>query len=308
MSNWLTFRLIWARYYIWITLILSLPYIVVQAQGGGDLEFFIAAAKTLAQGKTCYHVWLSDHYGVMTQYLYGPSFALALIPLSRIPDQWLLIGFGVLNVLLLIRIFSIAANFLHIKSYTPLEQGLWYLFSIGLSARFILHNFEQKQVTIIILYLITEGFYQIYFQKKIAGAALIGIAIHIKLIPLVFIPYLLYRNKFMETFVCIGAAVGLFFLPALFYGFTLNNILISGWWTSINPTNPLFNELQNGAGYSMQNLSAFYCTYLTNFNSNNEVKVNIASLNAQQLALLVNITRALLAMFTLSIFEHTAFP
>ncbi|MFI5206047.1 MAG: glycosyltransferase 87 family protein, partial [Candidatus Paceibacterales bacterium] len=141
--------------------------------------------------------------------------------------------------------------------------------------------------------------YWIFIRKKMRGAILIGLAVHIKLLPLVFIPYLFYRNKVKEGLLCIATVAVLFFLPAIFFGMDFNNSLITGFWTSVNPLNAEFNQDQNGAGFSMQNLQAFYCTYFTNFNTSKEVIVNIATLTATQLAWLVNITRLLFAGLTL---------
>ena len=120
------------------------------------------------------------------------------------------------------------------------QRFLWWVLSIVCSLRFILHNVEFGQVTILILFLALEGLYQVFYGNKIMGALLLGLGIHIKLLPLVFIPYLLWRKEFLTTALCLFFAALFWPTPFAFGSGTFVSQLFKDWLNTINPMGQKF--------------------------------------------------------------------
>src|SRR5688572_493423 len=62
--------------------------------------------------------------------------------------------------------------------------------------RFLHENIHASQVSILILWCCVFGIYNITSGRTVRGAALLALGINIGLLPLVFLPYLIYRGDF----------------------------------------------------------------------------------------------------------------
>jgi hypothetical protein len=172
-----------------------------------------------------------------------------------------------------------------------------FLFSL----RFIHENLHHLQVTILILYLSLQGLQLVFANKPrpFYGALLIAIGINIKLLPVVLIPYLIYREFFKAGIYIVLIYFGLLFLPAILIGWEQNQALLSTWAGLINPFNS--NHVLDTEERSFHGLSTLLSTLLVQ-NSGDvyalPIKRNIADISIEQLNTILNTIRVVLILFT----------
>jgi hypothetical protein len=275
----------------------ALPYLVVKALNGGDFNTYLAAAQKLREGANCYNIWLQ--YGnskVPLQYGYSPLFAALLIPFTYLPVWLPQLLFLIAGVFCITRVLKLLMQLLDI--HEPRLQLWWLALVLLFSLRFILHNLEMVQLNIFLLWLSVEGLYQIFYrERKLAGALLLALGINFKLLPLVFVPYLIYRRQWKAFGVVSALAVFFLFLPVLFFGFEMNAQLHRDWWSIINPLNDKYNAGQNADSYRIHGLAALFASYFSK-NSEGHFQVLIAEVSNATLQWLINGARLVLVLFS----------
>lgn len=282
----------------WLLPIAALPYLIIRAYHGGDFSVYMGAAELLADHKNCYNVWIT-YKGVPqgVQYGYSPLFAMLLIPFHNLPwgvPQFLL---SVANIFMLLRIFSLFIRWLNFDVSS--KKYLWLWLVLLFSLRFILNNFELGQINILILYLSVEGLNAIFFRQKIvAGTALLALGINFKILPIVFLPYLLWRKQHMAFFAVLFFLILFFLIPSVYIGFDFNSLLHKEWWSILNPMNAKYNALQNDENYRMQGIAALFAAYFYKSNVGN-FQVLLSNWSELQIILAVNIARSVLVSFTI---------
>src|SRR5207244_133993 len=125
--------------------------------------------------------------------------------------------------------------------------------------------------------------------NKFAGAGLIALGINIKLLPLVLIPYLVYRREYKTVAYSIIIYAGLLFLPVVIIGWERNMFLIKSWYSHLNPMNQ--KNLLDVDERSFHGLSTLLATLLVEKVPDKfalPVKRNIANLKVEQLNWILN--------------------
>lgn len=287
-------------------LLISLPYILLMANRGGDFIAYLGAADLLRNHLDCYNVWMTyqgEKIGV--QYGYSPVFAMLLIPLTFIPKYLVFTIFRCADVFFLYRIFRILFWQLGIDNSE--KKNLWLFLTLLFSLRFILHNFEMCQVNILLLWLNIEGLFQLFFSRKTwIGSLLLALGISIKILPIVFVPYLLYRRKFTATAAIMLLLIVLLCIPSLAYSFDFNFHLLNEWWDIINPLNAKYNSLQNSGGPHMHGISALVSAYFIK-NDNGDYQILFLDLMPTQVFWLINIIRLGFVALTLWVIRSIPF-
>lgn len=288
-----------------ITAVLLLPYFIIKAFKGGDFVVYLAAAEQLRQGKDCYNVWL--HYQGSewaSMYGYSPFFATLLIPFSYLPAYIPQLLFLVADVFIIFRMLRLLEEWLEIPLLP--ERKWWYALLLLFTVRFILHNFEMVQLNILILWLSMEGLHQIFFRKQIAvGALLLALGINFKILPLLFLPYLLWRAQYKAFVLVLVFGLLLICLPGLYYGFDFNVQLHKEWFAIINPMNSEYNAAQNQSGCRIHGIAALVASYFSE-NKNGDFQILITKLDDKTQLIIINIIRLFLA--TLTIFFLRTWP
>jgi hypothetical protein len=199
----------------------------------GDLTIFLDASRDLMQGENIY----TNMYNEWYRYYYDTLFALLLVPFTFLPLFLVKFIWLSLNVFFVVRIWKIITGWLPINQLSPKQKTIFTLLSFLFILAFLRDNFHLTQVTIFILYLTLEGLHFIERGKKLTGSLLIAFAITVKLLPLVFIPYLLYRKEWKAFGAVCVMVVVLLFIPGLIIGLDYNQFLILERWKLLNPTN-----------------------------------------------------------------------
>lgn len=166
-----------------------------------------------------------------------------------------------------------------------------------------MYNVAMIQVTFFVLWAIFESLEFISKGKNTLGGMLLALAINIKIMPVLILPYLFYRGYFKAFFITIFTFILLLFLPALFIGNEYNQFLLSEWWAIINPVN---KEHMFEAGIGTHSLVAMLPVYLTETIGEMGYKRNIVNLTYEDTEMVVNIFR--LFIFSLSVLYLRTMP
>lgn len=189
-------------------------------------------------GELIKHTNIYDHkYNDAYNYYYSVLFALILKPFYYLPFYWVKFWWLILNLALFVHLCYLLIKSKISEVLNQKQKQWFYAISFAFAFKFMHENIHYAQVTILLLWCCVYGLYSIYNQQSIKGTLLLAIGINIKLFPLVFLPYLIYRGFFKELVYVVVFYFAFMFLPSIIIGHEYNLQLIKGWWTLINPTN-----------------------------------------------------------------------
>jgi hypothetical protein len=230
-----------AKYLNYAGIVLLSVYGIINSFKGNDFHVFLEAAQRLRVGENIYAP-IHNHL----QYFYSPLFALLLLPFSFLP-YWVGCCFWTL-----FSMFCLADSYKQVVQYfdktilTTWQLALWPILVFFLSASAILDNNKMVQMTPFFLWSCLKAVE--YTNKKyfLRAGALLALAINIKLLPVFFVPYLLYRGYWQTFFFCILFSAIYLFIPVPFIGHQQNSFLLHQWANLINPFNTIHTDmLQN---------------------------------------------------------------
>ncbi len=278
--------------------------ILIEARGTGDFFIFLSASKDLLAKKNIYKIDYVDSF----HYYYNVLFALVLTPFIYFPLYLVKILWLVLNVFFIYRIWQIIKDWLPFKTLSVKAQKVLTILSFVFMLRFLRDNIHLAQMTICILYLSLEGLSFIFKNKILVGSLLLAIGIDIKLLPIVFIPYLLYKGQW-KAILYILVFIGIFLiLPGLFIGFKYNTFLLHERWELLNPMNQA--HVLDTSERSFHSLTTLLATLLIK-NCNDKfalpIERHITNISIAQLSIVINIVRAFLVLLTLYFLKSLPF-
>jgi hypothetical protein len=283
----------------WQNVLFSLSILAIvlyEAQGEGDFKIFLSASEDLFIGKNIYKEFYNDWF----HYYYSVFFAIILFPFTLLPLYaakfiWLLI-----NVYLVIRIWKAIVCWLPIEWLEPKYRLVFGIMSFAFIFRFLLDNIHLAQMTILILFLTLEGIRLILEGKEISGSFLIAIGIDIKLLPILFIGYLVYRNKWKSALYILLFVGFLLMIPTIFIRFQHNNFLILERWSLLNPLNQ--EHVLDTTERSFHSITTFLSVLLVENCGDYHalpLKRNIANLSLHHLHYIITMARLILVLATL---------
>lgn len=287
-----------------ILLIITLIYCYFETLDHQDFDIFILATKDFLQGGNIY----KNTYESGFHFFYGAIFSVILSPFTLIPIQIARYIWICLNILALISTWKLLSTYFDTSKFTAKTIQWFNAICIIFSAKLVLDNLHNGQVTIFLLLLILKGLKLIEQNKKITGALLIALGISIKLLPLILIPYLFYSKEF-KAIVAIIIFFFLFLLiPSFVVGINHNTLLLSEWWHLINPTN--VEQIIDTGEATLNGLTSFIPTLFIEHvpdNASFNVKRNIANLDVKTVTIIINTLRVVLVLLTLFFLRRLPF-
>lgn len=258
---------------------------------GGDFDVYLDAAVKLSEGKNIY----APPFVKGLQYFYSPLFAMLLIPFSSnffITELiWLF-----LSGWMIYRAFVLIQKYLNFELFSKKEFIWFVVISTFFTLRFLMYNVAMIQITVFLLWAILESIDLIKEKKIVLGALLLAFAINVKLLPLVVLPYLVYRGYIKASGLVIVFSALFLFIPALFIGIDSNSFLLHEWWGVINPTN---KEHLVEAGAGSQTLVGMIPVFLTETHGDLDVKRNFLNLSMETAIQITSVVRLALVALTL---------
>ena len=284
------------KYKTQILLLFAFVYLLIEAQNTNDFDIFYAASNDLFQGVEIYNKLYAQWY----HYLYSLLFTLVLFPLTFLPVYVAKLIWLCLNLFLLFRIQKIIRDYF-LKIQLSEKKTNWILFLLFIfSLRFIRDNFHLAQMTIFILYSIVEGMDLIWKKKEIQGAALLALGINIKLMPLVFLPYLFWKGYFKAFSLTVFFILIYFFIPIVILGPDNFFKQIHSWWNLINPSQT--KHIIDTEERSFHSLTTLIPTlFMENVPDQFAlpIKRNLANLSVEQVNKIILLFRLFLIVLTL---------
>jgi hypothetical protein len=144
-----------------------------------------------------------------------------------------------------------------------------------------------------------ESIAQIKKGKWIRGSALLALGINIKILPLVLIPYLVYRSNYKAAVAAVFWIIVFWVLPAAFIGWDFNLSLLESYWNYVNPT--LKQNVIDIDEPGLLSLSSLVTTWFTDQFSLNELgyRRHIVVLSNQTIGIIILIVRLAFIFLTL---------
>lgn len=282
---------------LWTLLVLAIIYCFIEAGGEGDLYIYLCAAGKLSEGADIYTVkYINEQY----QYYYSVLFAWVLQPFYSLPYYLVKLVWLLLNLGLYIHLLFLLAKAEVVKSLSPKKKN-WFLFlSVLFAARFFHENIHASQISIIIFWTAVYGLKSVLDGNNLKGAFLLALGINLKLLPILFIPYLIYRGFWKAVLFLALALLVLYLLPSLLVGHAYNQQLLESWWEHINPAQD--RHVLDVDERSFHGLSTLLATLLMKEVPDlyaMQIPRNIMNLSIQQLALVLLVLRLSLLSFGL---------
>lgn len=273
-------------------LIIAILYAFKCAQVGHDFEVFVNAGDKIIRGLNIY----KPPFAQNLNYYYSPLFALLLAPFSGLPIMISQLAWIFFSYFLLYRIWVLCNEYFDTSIITDKQQQIWLLITFILSLRFILIDIGFVQMTTFLLWATLQSLSFFKKGRYIKGATLLAFAINIKLLPLAFVLYLFYRRQSKAALLTCLFYVVYLYIPALYLGWSKNNLLLHDWFTLLNPTKKEWLiEAEDGPS----SLVALIPVYLTNTTGVLSFKRNFVDLPFGQVSLILNIVRLMFVLLTL---------
>jgi hypothetical protein len=150
-------------------------------------------------------------------------------------------------------------------------------------------------MTIFLLWLIIESIVLVDNNKEIKAGILIGLGAIIKIMPIVIVPYFIFRRRFIAAFSSLVTIAFAFLLPVMFVGKERFIALNTSWFSILRPDSPEFR--QDVVWFMPQNLSAFLYRVLMNIGA--PYTKNILTLDYKQATSVIATIIGLLIVFAL---------
>jgi hypothetical protein len=211
---------------------------IYQPWGTCDTDFtvFTRAAEDIAQKKDIYQTsYLETGHDY---YKYSPAFAIFMVPLSKL-HKHLSVPIWYLSIF----VFFMTAIFFTQKVLVTddktkiISLGV-YLLAILMSLRFLLSVIQRVQSDCLVLFLLALFIFMLYLKKDTFAGLSLASASMVKLTPLIFLPYLLFKKRLKAFFTC-GLFILLYILlPALYLGLGKNIEYLRNWFL-VHRKNPV---------------------------------------------------------------------
>lgn len=279
------------KVFLLLATIIIVLYFLNASRIGGDFASYLEAATKMRQGTDIY----APPY-VHLRYSYSPFWAMVLIPLSVFSSQTGVFIWLVINVFLLWRTIYLLRNYFDIRFSDRKKDMILWIGVILFMSRFIELNFHHAQMTIFLLLAMLESIRLADEGNEITAGIWIGLSTIIKIMPIVMIPYFIYRRKFRTAIFSLVTLLIAFFLPMIYLGYDRFEETNKEWFQILRPDSSEF-QIDN-VWYFPHNLSALLYRLLIDTGA--PYVKNISSLDYQTATYWV--WAAIIGLITLTVF------
>lgn len=275
-----------------LILLLLLLWSALSASNENDFDIFLDAGMKI---KNHINIYLPP-FKYNLPYLYSPFFALLLSPLSWLPYGLIEFFWMLFMFYNLFDLWRMSKTYFNLHNLRNTQVNLWLGATIFYILTTTLFNISQVQMTVFICWILFKCIDLLENNKNILPALLLALVINIKIMPIVLLPYLLYRKYYQAFSLTIIFSIILIFIPVLFLGFDYHALLLQSWWKVINPAS---NENLLETEKLYQSLTSAIPVLLTDNTLYMGFKRNILNTSLQTAQVITNIFRVVLIMITL---------
>lgn len=276
--------------------LVAVVYCLVEAEGNGDFFIFISASSWLNGHSSIYEYKYQGDY----HYYYSVLFALVLKPFYYLPFFWVKFSWLMFNLFLYYRLFVLLIKAPFVQALKSRQRTIFLSGVFLFSFRFLHDNIHASQITILILFCAVYGVYFVETGKILPGSLLLAIGINIKLLPIVLLPYLLYKGYFKAFLLTVSFYLLSLLAPALVIGLNYNLYQLQSWFQLINPTNTHHVlDVDERSFHGLTTLLSTLCVEKVPDYLALDIKRNICNVSLETLAKIILVARLSLVAFTL---------
>jgi len=169
------------------------------------------------------------------QFKYLPAFAMAAIPLSRIPQPAAKALWFALSAVLIMVLLGLSVRTLPALRRPP---PLLVVLTFAAMAKFYAHELVLGQVNLLFAVVVSSAVLCLLENRRIAAGVLFATAVVVKPYGLLFAPWLLSRRDRIPCAAMVIALAILLVLPAALYGWRGNVDLHREWWQTVTASTP----------------------------------------------------------------------
>lgn len=187
-----------------------------------DFEVYRTAGRRVVTAEPLYRE-TDGHYA----FKYLPAFAVAMVPMAVISNDAARIGWYALSCACLVLLLRWSVLALPARRWT--ERSLVVVAIIFL-AKFYAHELVLGQSNLLLGVMLLAGLGALQLDApKLAAVAFAG-AVFVKPYALILLPWLVASYGAMTGVVAAASLIAGLVLPAVFYGWTGNVVLLGDWW------------------------------------------------------------------------------
>jgi hypothetical protein len=194
-----------------------------------DFSVYYAAGRSLLSGRT--DLYAADFArGVVMDYRYLPFFILAFAPLSLAPYPVAAWVWHLLNTAAIVLAVTSIASMYSGLSYN--RAKVWTVAFLVVVPYFAM-ALDYGNVQLIVTALMFAGLSLALRGRDVPSAALLAVAITIKIVPVLTLPYFVVTRRFtlLGLVMIITAALNL--VPSIYFGVAGNRDLIARWYEHV---------------------------------------------------------------------------
>jgi len=229
------------------SLLLGAILIVYARRPMSDLKVYVASGEAVLEGKDIYDAPLPL---VNTCPPFFSVFCVAPALANRVSPIFAKALWTLLNLVSLLFILDMAARAIYGQSRRILSGPV--LVPLLLTLPYILYHLQYQQVNLIVFAITLGGMKLQERHRNWQGGALVGLASALKVMPILFVGYLLYRRRWQAAFWAIFTTAAFTVSPCLLMGRDRYTANFSHWATML-PQNPSWD-----AGQRNQSLLALW--------------------------------------------------
>ena len=233
--------LIFAGFLLLVCLIASIYYFkrIYQPWGTSwtDFTVFHRAGGRIIKGEEIYESPDTGGHGIDI-YKYSPAFAYFMAPFTKmhmhksVPLWYFLIFLSILASIYFTKEIIIRGS-----DEKSLPKCVYFL-SFLMVLRFFFSLMSRVQSDSLVLFFISLSIYLLHRRKDTLSGFALGTAIMIKLTPLIFIPYFIYRKFYKMAASSIAAVLFYLCVPAIGLGWGRNIDFIRSWANALSVSTP----------------------------------------------------------------------
>jgi hypothetical protein len=226
----------------WLMLVALVVGVVIWTRRDGDFPGFLAVGELVLQQR---HIYADAPTGINT---WPPLFSVVCVPLTLLANASPLLARAwwiILNYLLLWLILGLLTRLVYDRPlrWNDASQDVLTPWTIAvgipfiLTHRYIFSNFDHLQFNLVIFALTLSGLYLGSRRHVLVGGLCLGAAAALKVMPIVFVPYLLYRRQWRFGLATAATTLLMSLAPALLWGWARlfeyfdawRQVLVVGW-------------------------------------------------------------------------------
>jgi hypothetical protein len=130
-----------------------------------------------------------------------------------------------------------------------------------ISAPYLIEDFHYGNVHFLIVFLTVLALYLFEAGRDSLSAAVLALAISIKVFPVFFLPYFVIQRKFRYVALTLLSILLFNLLPGLYFGFRNNNELLETWYGRVL-VNSESHEFHGGINHSLKGVLQRYLSHI----------------------------------------------